>query len=541
MEFIKTWQSVILIFIVYIFLTHQIRLSKKIILFDVFIAILGCLAAINGLLWKNIVVLKFVCSAPFLFLGMRILVKSLKKRLQAFFITTADILYLLFPVANLSYYIAGGHAVGSDSIFAIAQTNLMETISFISSQIGLFLSFALVVILLWLIIYKVNLLLPEVQYRFSAKTSICLLILYFIVADYLFTKVMPHSESCQAYNDYKIMMQQLANKKVPSDLQVYGTRERFNAVIVIGESANRDYMSAYGFDKNTTPWMHDMINNRHFILFNNAYSSDKLTQKVLALALSEKDQYNKMPLEKAALITDILHKAQYKVYWLSNQGAINNLHESFSIIALSADTHIFINANGPILDEKLLDKIPKSNNKGNVLVIHIIGSHGNYIDRSPADYKTVFYNDIPKGPDDLNQYCDSILYTDHVLQEIYTKCKKDFGMDAFIYFSDHGEKPGVPRDQFDYAMTRIPLVMWFSDAYIANNKKQFDTLINHKNSYFTNDMLYDTIIGVTGIKSNHYDSKNDLSSPNYVWRRKDLLTISGTKKVIDDPYDKAVN
>ena len=31
-----------------------------------------------------------------------------------------------------------------------------------------------------------------------------------------------------------------------------------NIVVVIGESANRDYMGAYGYERDNTPWMSKM-------------------------------------------------------------------------------------------------------------------------------------------------------------------------------------------------------------------------------------------------------------------------------------------
>ena len=65
-------------------------------------------------------------------------------------------------------------------------------------------------------------------------------------------------------------------------------------MMVIGESASRDYMSAFTpMEHDTTPWMRRMAeDNRHTILFPNAYSCAMHTVQSLEKALTEYNQYN---------------------------------------------------------------------------------------------------------------------------------------------------------------------------------------------------------------------------------------------------------
>ena len=64
-------------------------------------------------------------------------------------------------------------------------------------------------------------------------------------------------------------------------------------------------MGAYGYDRDTTPWMSEETQKPEAILFQNAYSNHTHTVPVLTYALSEKNQYNNVPLEKAYSLMEI--------------------------------------------------------------------------------------------------------------------------------------------------------------------------------------------------------------------------------------------
>lgn len=85
-------------------------------------------------------------------------------------------------------------------------------------------------------------------------------------------------------------LQQLQGLKITSDGGIF--------VLVIGESETRDHMGAYGYDRDTTPWMSEETQKPEAILFQNAYSNHTHTVPVLTYALSEKNQYNNVPLER---------------------------------------------------------------------------------------------------------------------------------------------------------------------------------------------------------------------------------------------------
>ena len=136
----------------------------------------------------------------------------------------------------------------------------------------------------------------------------------------------------------------------------------------------------------------------------------------------------------------------------------------------------------------------------------------------------------------MDEYDDTILYTDGFLREVFEYARDNLNMDAFIYFSDHGEDPGVPRDRFHWPMMRIPLVMWFSDEYRANHPERIRRLEERRQSAFWGvDMLYDTLLGLFDVETDRMDSRYDLSAEEYAASAGSMVVEGGKHKVSDDP------
>ena len=109
----------------------------------------------------------------------------------------------------------------------------------------------------------------------------------------------------------QVRLKSLQNLRVSSSGGIF--------VLVIGESENRDHMQAYGYDRPDTPWLSQQAGKADTILFTHAYSNHSLTVPVLTYALSEKNQYNDIPLEDACSLMEVAKAAGYDTFWLSNQ------------------------------------------------------------------------------------------------------------------------------------------------------------------------------------------------------------------------------
>ena len=211
-----------------------------------------------------------------------------------------------------------------------------------------------------------------------------------------------------------------------------------NYVLIIGESARRDYMSTYGFNLPTTPFLdkttgyinagyvssapatyHSLLNSLHF----------KSKRK------GKKDySYNIITLAKIAGI---------KTFWLSNQGSIGKYDTLTSRLGISADFHYFTkkggfttnNADDMALLDELKNRFKEKTYSNNVrlFVIHLMGSHRNFCQRLKEEEKKLeFINES------LSCYVNTILKTDKFIEETVTLLKEQNEPYSLIYFSDHG-------------------------------------------------------------------------------------------------------
>lgn len=305
-------------------------------------------------------------------------------------------------------------------------------------------------------------------------------------------------------------------------------------------------MGAYGYPRDTTPWLSSIKDKSHVILFNHAYSCYTQTVPVLTYALTAKNQYNTISLEKSPSLLEAAHAAGFDTVWISNQMQFGMYDTPISYIASTADKTLWMNSyigneSGTRIktydyDEIVLKGMKQIHPSSHMLiVIHLMGNHFIYKERYPSSY-----NVYQGGNSFIDTYDNSILYNDHVVSEIYNTVSHIPHFQAFIYFSDHGEGVdyGLTHDavNFKYPITYIPLYMIFSQEYIDNHPHTFDTLKVHQNADFTNDLMFNALMGIMGIQIPEFNQpENDLTSSKYDNRPERFLTMYGAKRIIDDP------
>ena len=308
-------------------------------------------------------------------------------------------------------------------------------------------------------------------------------------------------------------------------------------ILVIGESANRDYMSAFTpIDRQTTPWLESKLSDKGMILFPNAYSCAIQTVPAVRMMVTEANQYGDVDFGRACSIIDVAHKLGRRVHWYSNQGHLGTFDTPVSLIAETADvakwTHQEVNK--PQFDETLvefLDEVDSGVN--NFVVIHLKGSHFNYLNRFPKG-QTVW--STPGMHDDVVNYMNSIHYTDKVLGMIYDYASSRLNLEAMVYVSDHGENPKKRRTPcFDgFENTRIPLMVWLSGDYCRRHPERLDILKENSSRYFTNDLTYELLCSIFDIESPNFDLASSIGHREYKYNREMLLTYEGRVRIADD-------
>lgn len=309
-------------------------------------------------------------------------------------------------------------------------------------------------------------------------------------------------------------------------------------VMVIGESACRDYMDVYRKqDLATTPWQSQMnASDDRFILFSQAYSCAMQTVPSLERALTERNQYNGKEFVSACSIVDIAHKAGYKVHWYSNQGHLGCADTPVTLVAETSDVAKWTKQelNKVQYDQSLLEFMDELNpNVNNLLVLHLKGNHFNYSNRYPEDYAKS--HGLADG-DDVVTYKNSIHYNDYILKSIYDYAKTRLNMAAMVYFSDHGAIPDMRRSPrfLGFGMVRIPLWVWLSEEYARLHPDVANALDANKSKSFTNDLIYELMCGLMCVRSEHYDESASIASAQYRYTREMMTTYDGRIKLTDD-------
>lgn len=305
-------------------------------------------------------------------------------------------------------------------------------------------------------------------------------------------------------------------------------------IIVIGESANRDFMSLYTMNReeNTTPWELSLLENPNVVRIKKAYSNFPNTVMALTYALTAKNQYNDMPLREAVNVVDAAHVSGYHTVWISTQTKGDIWGAANTAIAEHADEVYWETG----YDEEVVKRLKQiSLRKRQIIFIHLCGSHARYKDRIPPGFSIgSYFSDNVEYID----YKSTLLYTDQLLQDIFQYALENLQLQTMMYFSDHGEDMKYSHNPavFSYDMVRIPFWIYMSPAYQKNHPDIMAHFRQNANKVFTNDLIFDTVSGLWGMKTNYYEPIYDFSSPSYALTD-DGLTMHGKLRVKDDLND----
>ena len=480
--------------------------------------------------------------------------QKITSAIMALFATTLS----LIPLIQIGYYMTTWHCLTPASLLALYMTNPEEALGFLKNAAGIpgLIAVAIGLILFTLFLYWCNLGMKRVveinttrSLRLGVLVASMVAFLVY-VPFYLFPQTCIIANWIAAGNYVKEMQQYNDNHHIVFDSFNLDTSDTAakktpgTIILVIGESSSRDYMKVYNseFPYDDTPWQEDMkSNNKDFIFYNNAYSSYVQTVPTLERALSERNQYNDRPFLDSANILDVAKKAGYTTSWFSNQGVFGEYDTAISLMAKTADLTKWSHESygfSDLYDEALLPLLKNVDpKKNNFVVIHIMGSHIYYNDRYPHEFSK-----WKKGPypDGIEAYANSQLYTDWLLQQIYTYGKDNLNLQAMVYFSDHGESLDKSHnpDTFDFVMTHIPFWIYLSPQYRAAYPQTATTLTNHEQQYFTNDLLYDTLVGLMHAPNSRYDKSRDFSNDAYRFNLHNLTTLLGEQPLTNDPVNQ---
>lgn len=452
-----------------------------------------------------------------------------------------------FPLAFIGYWVSHDGLLTSDAVIAIWQTNPSEALEYFSFKGTTFMAvFGAVAVVLSAISLRaltcrqtlgiLNRAIPIITIVMLASSIFAAVKTTRNVTTNIVTfaveKVHELDEFKNKLEERKALIASLDN------LTEQGRPGLF--VIIVGESQTRDRMSAYGYDRDTTPWLSQQKTDDHFVLMQNAYSCYPNTVRALEQALTARSQFSERTLAESPSIVEIAKAAGYEVSWLSNQNMLGIWDSPTTVIANDADHHVWINqtigqrVQSAHYDDSLLDelrKIPVKPGAKQLVFLHVLGCHGDYEQRYPSSF--AFWEGKPYG-----HYDNAVRFSDDFTRQVYEIVRNRSDFQALLFFSDHGDDPkhGHSIDPFTWPMVRIPLWAAFSDAFIQTAPDTVGALKSNVGKFFSNDMLFDLACGILGIKEQpYYEKHNDLSSSSYSRNLQDLTTVSGKFRIADDP------
>lgn len=480
------------------------------------------------------------------------------EKITAALMSVLNFLGLVIPFIQVTYYCLFWHCLSPASLMALYLTNYRESIDFIQSNLGL-LPTLLIFAGFALFLYGCYHCHREFGRRTLAEDTtagrmgaLSFLTIAMIAAEGWY---MPQTSVADLWNDVISYVDQTQEYSVGHDERLNSlmidrnmtlpTKLPGTVIVVIGESASRNYMKAYtpSFPYDDTPWLSDKFANdsSNFLKFDNVYSSWSQTVPVLQRALTEQSQYNGKEFFDSASIVDVAKKAGYETWWFSNQGRYGQYDSAITLVAKTADHAEWTDDSynfSDKYDEALLQYLTQVDpTKNNFIVLHIMGSHIYYNNRYPSEFSKFETAEGDSTVSSVQSYANSILYTDYILSQIFDYAQKNLNLQAMVYFSDHGENIEISHnpDVFSFDMVRIPMWTYLSPSYQQVMPSHTNALRMHQRRYFTNDMLYDMICGLLNAPSARYNPEQDFASFSYGFHRNNLTTMLGQHPLLEDP------
>lgn len=311
-------------------------------------------------------------------------------------------------------------------------------------------------------------------------------------------KYPPFEFGVDLYSSYKLYttekQEQLKQIKKTNTIPIVSVNPQHKTyVVIIGESVRKDYMSAYGFKYNNTPF----TDNNASLIWDGLIAPASNTQSSIPHLISQSSYLDNHEVN-AQLNNNIIaiaNDAGYETYWLSNQGKLGKMEITVPRIA-TYSKNIFYTKKGEfngksargkydtLLLPELDSLLTQQHDKPKLIVMHLIGSHPHFCKRLQFDVQFDLNNK------NVSCYVSSIKETDDLIKstvEILKKHNEDYSL---VYFADHGlshtEQYQDLRHNWEYQNSfQVPLIFFDSGEtnQVKINKQisgyQFVYLLSH--------------------------------------------------------------
>lgn len=303
-------------------------------------------------------------------------------------------------------------------------------------------------------------------------------------------------------------------------------------ILIVGETSRADNFSLSGYSRQTNP----RLEKDNVVYFPHTSSCGTATAISVPCMFSgmPRKHYDEELAHHQEGVLDIIQRAGINVLWNDNDGGCKGAcdrvpHQDMTVLNLPGQC-----IEGECYDEVLFhgleEYIDKLQGDG-VIVLHTIGSHGpTYYHRYPPQFRkftpTCDTNEIQTCSQQqlVNTYDNTILYIDYIVDKAINllKSHQDNFTTSLVYLSDHGEslgENGVYLHGLPYAIApdtqkHVPMLFWLSDDYQKRYQVDQTCLQKQASSQdFSQDNLFSTMLGLTGVQTKYYQAADDILHP----------------------------
>lgn len=371
--------------------------------------------------------------------------------------------WILFAPIGLQY---GYPNVGM--IASLLQTNALEATEFADTYT--ILSFVVLLALSGVVFFLTKHIKSTKKQRRFFQIFACLLIALFVVnifsvkhrqlrMDYSeLLNIFPHSlHQYRIYHDNQQKMQEMLHKKDTWQITHHQPHYQ-NYVIVMGESASRNYLSAYGYPVKTSPFLEDVNGTKYTqLIAPAAYTTLSIPRFFSIPNPSEVEYHNN--------VITLAKKANMQTFWISNQDKLGEHENEVAYIANHADQQYYLKEAKPTgnhYDYELLEEINRvlaqPNKQPKLIIVHLMGSHARFARRVDVNRPKFAFQDTY-----LSDYLSSLLQTDIFLQELYASLQNNKQPFSMIYLSDHALTARELKHGLSQFSLQVPLFKLSSD------------------------------------------------------------------------------
>lgn len=454
-----------------------------------------------------------------------------------------------------SYFVTSlGVVISPDQIQNAMQTDVAETRDLLSLR---FIFWALLMVLLPIIVLCWVKIKPETVKQILVKKLVSTVASVVVIGGLLFLFYVDYAAIFRENRAIKGMISpqnaiasgySYFHKKSPKKdlpLVIYGEDAKIDPaasktdlpkmmVLVVGETARAESFSLNGYSKNTNPELSKQAELLNFSKVSSCGTATAVSVPCMFSGMSRK-QYDEGLASHREGLLDVAQRAGYKVTWIDNnsgcKGACDRVENYQIPEPIKQKWCTGDECMDGILNDALaayIAQIPKGDRQPRLIVLHQMGSHGPaYYKRAPTAYQhfkpSCDSNAIQGCSREqlVNVYDNSIVYTDHVLNDTIELLKKqDNYRTGMWYVSDHGESTGesgmylhgAPYAMAPSQQTHVPMMMWFSPLWKKSASAQVQCLSNQRTQELSHDNLFPSLLRLIDVESKTIDNKYNMLS-----------------------------